>query len=262
MADNADLWEPEDEGPPYAENSTIHPAALASSIQALSLVRDDTYLRMQATNLGVVDTFLMDLEFRLLKKRFQEERVPIGESAFLSAQTQMWIFAVYELLRTWRQRATNIVKWAKTGGFPNKIAALEKHDGYEQYERTQYAQLLRRIQADPKLVSEIRDDLKRTHMLFHSIEVLRVALAKHEVKGKPNSMAKTPGYGRVNQWCGAISYELSDGPRIICEYNRRDIADSIRTIDKDAPPPSDEDLSGFDAWLRGTTPPPPNDFGR
>ena len=37
----------------------------------------------------------------VLQKLLQEERTP-PETMFLSAQSQMWIFAAYELMRTWR----------------------------------------------------------------------------------------------------------------------------------------------------------------
>jgi hypothetical protein len=62
---------------------------------------DDAFLRMQAFNLSLVDHFVMRLELQLHRARFNEEKGLGGDTAFLSAQTQMWIFAVYELLRTW-----------------------------------------------------------------------------------------------------------------------------------------------------------------
>jgi hypothetical protein len=31
----------------------------------------------------------------------------------VAALSQLWIFGLYELLRTWRQRASSILRWAK-----------------------------------------------------------------------------------------------------------------------------------------------------
>src|SRR5258706_2878011 len=65
---------------------------------------DDIYLKMQATNLDVVDDFLEQQEHQLLEELFEQERTPIPITVFVTALSQMWGFAVYELMRTWRQR--------------------------------------------------------------------------------------------------------------------------------------------------------------
>jgi len=63
----------------------------------------------------------MELEEQVLAKLFHEERTPM-ETMFLSAQSQMWIFAAYEILRTWRQRAREVLKLDKSGGLRPKFA--------------------------------------------------------------------------------------------------------------------------------------------
>lgn len=56
-----------------------------------------------------------------------------------------------------------------------------------------------------------------------------MALAKHEVSGgKPKAVAYAPGYGRINMECGALEYQMSNGPMILGNISRRDIADEIR----------------------------------
>ncbi len=76
--------------------------ALRSSLTSLQMF-DDPYMGMQATNLGIVDQFLTDLEFQVLQESIKDDSDPSG-MFFLNAQSQMWMFSAYELLRTWRQR--------------------------------------------------------------------------------------------------------------------------------------------------------------
>jgi len=58
------------------------------------------------------------------------DATPIAEAAFLSAQSQMWIFAAYEIMRTWRQRVRRMIEWAKNGALESKLLAFEKDIGY------------------------------------------------------------------------------------------------------------------------------------
>jgi hypothetical protein len=79
---------------------------------------------MQAVNLDIVAQFLTDLEYKVLRELNQEERTP-PNAFFLNAQSQMWIFAVYELIRTWEERARDIIKWAQNGGLQHKLSHLQ-----------------------------------------------------------------------------------------------------------------------------------------
>jgi hypothetical protein len=49
---------------------------------------------------------------------------------FVSAQSQMWIFALYELLRTWRQRIRTLRSWSNSGAISEILKRLEndKHN--------------------------------------------------------------------------------------------------------------------------------------
>ena len=239
------------DGPRYKRSSEIDPSALREALCKLHLLGDDVFLRMQAFNLAIVDQFLTDLEHQVLKKMFDEEETPVAETAFLAAQSQMWIFAAYELLRTWRERAHEMIKWAESGGLKQKLAVYEKDDGYTHFGRQYRANQIRAVLADPNMVDAVRKDLKRTHMLFARLEAIRVSLAKHEVRKKKGSVALWPGYGRVNKWCGALDYELEKGRYILGEINRRDIADEIRMLVADNYVPSDEDIASFDAFMLG-----------
>jgi hypothetical protein len=220
-----------------------------TALQDLTLFRDP-HLSMQAFNLAIVDGFLNDLEGQVLRRLIDEERTPIDDAMFLNAQSQMWIFAAYEVMRTWRQRAKDVIKWHANSGLHLKLAALEEDQGYRHPGNESRAAMLRDVIADPALVDGLRDDVKRTHVLFVRMEYLRVSLAKHEVSRKAKMLAIAPGYGRVNSWCGALDYELNSGRYVLGYINRRDIADSLRAIPS-LPVPTDEELESFDAFMKG-----------
>ena len=238
-----------DDGPRYGDLSELGGMEIPTALQGLTLFRD-TYLGMQAFNLAIVDGFLNSLEQQVLRRLFDEDRTPLDDAMFLNAQSQMWIFAAYEVMRTWRQRAKDVIKWHSNGGLQLKLAALEEDQGYRHTGNEGRAAMLRDVIADPGLVGGLRNDLKRTHVLFARMEYLRVSLAKHEVSGKAKMLAIAPGYGRINSWCGALDYELNNGRYILGYINRRDIADSLRAIPS-LPVPRDEELESFDAFMKG-----------
>lgn len=239
-----------DEGPRYGDVSELGGMEIPAALQGLTLFRDP-YLSMQAFNLAIVDGFLNCLEKHMLERLLDEDRTPIDDAMFLNAQSQMWIFAAYEVVRTWRQCAKDMIKWHANGGLQLKLTTLEEDQGFHHPRNASRAAMLRDVIADPRLIDGLRDDLKRTHVLFARMEYLRVSLAKHEVSGKAKLLAIAPGYGRINSLCGALDYELNNGRYSLGHINRRDIADSLRTIPS-LPVPSDEELKSFDAFMRGT----------
>lgn len=210
---------------------------------------------MQAFNLGVVDQFITTLEYQVLEKLSIEEQTPVPEASFLSAQSQMWIFAAYELMRTWRQRVRDMIKWYENGGLTAKLAQLEKDDGYRHFGRQIRATQIKTILSNPGLVDALRRDMKRTHIPFRRLEAIRISLAKHEVSKKSGSVALYPGYGRINSWCGSLDYDLENGQYSMGTINRRDIADEIRALAANDSVPSDDDIASFDEFMRGPTEP-------
>ena len=109
--------EDRDDLPEYRDPEEIAGFELSDALNTLHLLGGDPYLRMQAFNLSVVDQFIMGLEYDTLRKLHEEESTPGPEEAmFLSAQSQMWVFAAYEILRTWRARARDVLKLDKNGG--------------------------------------------------------------------------------------------------------------------------------------------------
>lgn len=235
----------------YSDPHTIGGLELAQALWTLSGIGDDPYLRVQATNLSIVDQFIMQLEYSTLRKLNEEESTPMPEAVFLSAQSQMWIFAAYELLRTWREFAKDVLKLHGNGGLKLKIEALKKDIGYLHPGRSLRAKVLQGVLDDPTKVDTINDDLKLTHMTFGHLEYIRVALAKHQYRGKPNSIAYAPGYGRINPHCGALDYALENQAGTFGTINRRQIAESLRSMADRSNIPSDADIASFDAYIKG-----------
>jgi hypothetical protein len=235
----------------YREPDEIDAAELSHALSTLCLLGDDPFLRMQAFNLSLVDHFIMRLELQLRQQRFDEEKGPVTDTAFLSAQTQMWIFAAYELLRTWRARAKNVMDLSKNGGLTQKAEALARKLPFQHPARQMRAEQLRRLIREPALIEGVALDLRRTHMLFSQLDHVRVALAKHEVGGKRNSVAHAPGLALFNRWNGSLEYEIGYEGAILGTLSRRDIAESLRALADVSNPPSDEDLASFDEFMNG-----------
>jgi len=240
----------ESEELPYRQLGEIDFSALREALSRLELFGDDLFLRQQAFNISTVDQFITGLEYDVLRKLNEQERTPVPEALFLSAQSQMWIFAVYEMMRTWRQRAKNVIKWSENGGLESKLRALEKEIGYLHVGRKIRAEQIKRVLADSSIIDRVRVDLRSVHIPFARIEAIRISIAKHEVGGHKNSVALRPGYGRINQWCGSLDYELENGAYSMGYISRRDIADELRALASNSPP-TDDELREFDTFMRG-----------
>lgn len=101
--------------------------ALPNALASLQMF-DDPYLRMQATNIGIVDQFLTGLEYQVLQEQFKDDKDPSG-LFFLNAQSQMWMFSTYELLRTWRGRVRETMKMLDERRIQHRIEELKKDKG-------------------------------------------------------------------------------------------------------------------------------------
>ena len=235
----------------FRPHTDITSHELTSALHSLALLRDDMYLGLQVTNLAVVDQFIMNLEHHTLQEYFQTDKTP-PTTMFLNAQSQMWIIAAYELLRTWRARAKDIIKLANNGGLELKAASLEEDQGYLHAGREMRAKQLRQIAADPSIIETIKIDLRRAHIPFSRLEHLRVSFAKHEVRGRNNSIAYAPGYGRINMMNGSLQYQLENVPVILDTISRRDVADELRALNDQSNIPTVEDLASFDEFMRAS----------
>ena len=243
------------DGSTYRPPHTIAQSELREALKSLALFASDPNFVNQAFNIALVDEFVMTLEARLLRQQFEEERTPIAEAAFVSAQSQMWIFATYELMRTWRQRAKDLVKWAENGGLQAKLTHLGRPTPYVHFGREFRARQIEAVLASPALIQRMHDDLRRTYISFARMEAIRVSIAKHEFRGAKNSVALMPTHGRINRWCGSMDFELENNGAILGTISRRDIADELRNIPS-LEVPSDDHLRDFEEFMRG----PPEDL--
>lgn len=232
----------------YRSPEDIAPHELMEALHSLYLLGDDLYLRLQVTNIAVVDQFIMRLESQVLQRWIDEERTPIGEATFLNAQSQMWIFATYELLRTWRQRANEVLKLAGGAKLEERIATLEEDQGYTHIGHQMRAKQLRAVLDSPQLLERIQVDLRRAHIPFRRMEFIRMSLAKHEVAKQRNSIAFAPGYGRINMLCGSLDYQMEKGLVILGTINRRNIADELRAMNTRIPP-TETEIRDFNAYM-------------
>ena len=161
----------------------------------------------------------------------------------------MWIFAAYELLRTWRERVKDIKKWHENGGLLLKAKELGKEKDYLHLGRKQMEKRLRTIAKNPASITPMLDDLKRTHMLFARIEFIRVVLAKHQEPGKRKVAAHAAGYARINKWCGSLEYQMELNGVVLGTISRRDIADALRGLHQRSNVPTDDDIAEFDRFM-------------
>jgi hypothetical protein len=241
-----------DEDRRVPKSDEIDWSALRSALTTLQMF-DDPYLRMQATNLGIVDQFLTDLEFKVLTESFRDDR-DISGMVFLNAQSQMWMFSAYELLRTWRQRITETLHLLETGKLQGRIDDLLKDQGFNHYTMKIRAEQLRRVLDTPDNHRLMEEDLRLTHVLYKRLDYLRVALAKHEVKGRRRSIALAPGYGRMDTWSGSLQYELEAGQISLGTLSRRNVADGIRAFADRTEIPTTESLKSFDEYMKAEIP--------
>ena len=59
---------------------------------------------MQAMNVGVADSVITEREYALLREYHEIEKTPLESAMAVSALSQMWVYAMYEVLRMWRDR--------------------------------------------------------------------------------------------------------------------------------------------------------------
>lgn len=236
------------DGNPFRDLSEIEQSALSDGLRSLAGFDQNPFLRMQAFNLNLVDGVLNKLEQEVHEQMLDEE-LDREKIALLSALSEMWILSAYEVLRTWKQSATEIVTFARDGGLAKEAERLS-HDDFLHYGQELRVEQLRMAIAKPELVEDAKRDLSRIYMSFTRLEFLRVAIAKHEVSSrkKRKPIAFAPSMARINRHCGSMEWELSNGGMIIGEITRREVAESIRFI-PEAEVPSQEDIESFKAYM-------------
>lgn len=212
---------------PYEPQDQLDFSVITVRTKNLPFFEDDTFLGMQAMNVGIVDAFLTAQEYVLLRRQFDEERTPADLAYTVSALSQMWIFGVYEVVRMWKDRRYEFKKLVNTGGVDVKLAHFQSN------EEVNATLVVRKDQLKRFRDEEIyRDRIEKAWELlepvYRMIELFRMNLAKHAAPGREAVMPRAPGYGRINRWCGSMDYELVDKEGLYHTMNRRDIANALR----------------------------------
>ncbi len=212
----------------YQPQSKIDYSILTMSWRKLVFF-DDVFLNMQGMNIGLADSVVTQYEYQLLEEYFDGEKTPLETGLTVGAMSQMWVFALYELLRQWRERNFKFKKWFVNGGIDDKIKQFSKSDNLN------LAQNIRVHQLEEYSKShETRQKLDKQwtliESLYRTVELYRINLAKHCAPGKDNLLPSAPGYGRINMLCGAMDYELINKDGSYYVLNRRDIADGLRKV--------------------------------
>ena len=179
---------------------------------------EDLFLHMQGQNVMLVDFHLRDLERDLLGKLHETDHPTFRAKRVVSALSQMWIFAVYELLRTWRQRIGDLKHGDQKPAVDLNFSALY------------YNHQLDQLRENPAYAEELDRAVNLMEPLFRRIEALRMNLAKHEVPGQRGVSATAPGWGRIDKMNGSVLWDVDLGNNRVDLVSRRSLADQLKTL--------------------------------
>jgi hypothetical protein len=86
---------------------------------------------------------------------------------------------------------------------------------------------LKKYKSEPEYRQLIEQSWTRIEGVYRITELFRINLAKHRAPGSDGVIPRAPGYGRINNWCGAMDYELIEKDGYCTTMNRRNIADAL-----------------------------------
>lgn len=205
---------------------------------------DDVYLGLQAQNIARVE---MSVLRRWESDVLDEQEADPGnyqgpKYRELLALSQMWVFGVYEFLRTWRQRARILKQFEDAY---NQLATPAEREAYLKDLDTEardkarlatrfpvyYPDHVARI-ADPEFMKSVRSYCDETEELWRRLSAVRMPAAKHELPkkfGQNPLIADAPGIGVPDRATGSILWEVlrDDKQTTIL---RRDLADEFFRI--------------------------------
>jgi hypothetical protein len=211
-----------------------------SSLRKLPLFDEDLYLGMQATNLHIVDNILRDMESQLLALYIEKERTPLPQAIVVSAFSQLWVFGLYEILRTWRTRGERILEFATSlEGVSGETRQRLIEEKKQKVQRAgEYAARLvdrwsafERATRDARFRQRLQTAIDGSEILFRRIGALRMSLAKHEVP-QSGGYALAPGYGRIHMLNGSIYWQVLLGDKEVDMISRRELADECERLRK------------------------------
>ena len=220
-----DLW-------PYLDLDQIDFSRMYSVLQQL-LFMDDLFLNMQAMNIAASDRLITCMEYSLRDQHRPDERVPLHSFIEVSALSQMWIFALYELIRLWRQRWNYLAK-QRANGMLKQVAeqTMTRAEAQKNTALLIRAHQARSVLDDPTLLERVTEQFATLQPVWTHVEALRMNLAKHGAPGGQSTIVPMmPGHGRIDFYCGALNYDVVDRSGTYTTFNRRDIADALRMLE-------------------------------
>ena len=159
---------------------------------------------------------------------------------FASALSQMWVFAVYELLRTWRQQANELIAYAddlssldtprRMRRMASQAEKLTAASSLSIVEDASYGDSFRRVEHDAAFVDLLRNATARILPVFRDVEAVRITLAKHEVPKTKSFRAQGPGYCRIDRCSGSMCWMIILKDKSAKIISRRDLADGCRAL--------------------------------
>jgi hypothetical protein len=226
---------------------------LFDALRELPHMFDNLYLQMQCRNISITDQALNPMEEQLLFRRIDLDHTPLPEAFLLSAWSQMWVFAFFELMRTWKVLVDDNLKFARAivraktrdarqAVIDKKIAendcASRLTVDFGAYHR---AAMCGVIHMPAENILSFEKALDHTKLLRRMLAEVRTSLAKHEVTGA-RAYAPSPGYGLISPINGSIGWRIVyQEPLSEAIISRRDIANECRAMGRNmgALPPLD-----------------------
>lgn len=214
------------------------------------------YLQMQCRNISITDQAMSPMEEQLLFQKIDLEYTPLPETLLLSAWSQMWVFAFFELMRTWKVLVDDNLKFARAivraktedarrSVIDKKVAENDRASrltiDFGAYRR---AAMRGVIDFPVENIRAFEESLEYTKGLRRMLAEVRTSLAKHEIAGV-KAYAPSPGYGLISPINGSIGWRIVyEEPRSEAIISRRDIANECRAMGSDMgvlPPLDGED---------------------
>lgn len=182
------------------------------------------------------------IEVDLWREYIETDSTPLQSMIFVSAISQLWIFGLYELLRTWLDWVSKLIEHRKR--FEREAQVLEHRAGRvvrveKQNDEVQeaenlndhfYTESFRGVENDPSYVNELRYARDLVRPVSRKIELVRVTLAKHEIPKAKGKRAFAPGYARIDSATQSLCWivRLKDGTEDL--ISRRRTADMCRRL--------------------------------
>jgi hypothetical protein len=204
---------------------------------------DDLYLGMQAQNIARVEMAVLRLwESHVLdEQRADPGNVQGPKYRELMALSQMWVFGLYEVLRTWRERAKKLMDFEEElKKFPTKgerdaylamvIAEAKESAKHVRQLPVYYPDHVAKI-VDSDFMRSVRAYYANMRDLWQELGAVRIAAAKHELPGKPGVPAPAPGISLPSQYTGSMCWQVLVGNKQEKRtIERRDLADRFLGI--------------------------------